>query len=79
MFIIFVDKLKRSSELRITFVYNSICSRNWIYNVRIYFYSNNLSELLFYLFYKNRILGNFHEIINRSYYFLRANLALAAS
>jgi hypothetical protein len=79
IFTIFVNKLKRLSKLRIIFVYNFIYSRNRIYNIYIYFYSNNLSELLFHLFHKNKASGNFYKTINRSYYFLRANLTLVTS
>jgi hypothetical protein len=74
-----VNKLKKLFEFGIIFVYNFIYSRNQIYNVHIYFYSNNLSELLFYLFHKNKTSGNFYKTINRLYYLLRANLALAAN
>jgi hypothetical protein len=76
---IFVNELKRLFKLRIIFVYNFIYSRNWIYNIHICFHSNNLSELLFYLFYKNGVSGNFHETINRLYYLPRTNLVFITS
>jgi hypothetical protein len=79
IFIIFMNELKKSSKLGIIFVYNFIYSRNRTYNVHICFYSNNLLKFLFYSFYKNKTSGNFYKTINRSYYFLKTNLALVAS